>query len=84
MTEIFFDFEIKGKLADEFNILEIYGGEGKSGFCEVYLVHIEKNNVIVALKKLQDSLKFNKERHDEFIKEGIVSSKLKYSTKFFN
>ncbi|MBE6489658.1 MAG: hypothetical protein E7Z83_02240 [Methanobrevibacter sp.] len=78
MVEIFFDFEIKGKLADGFNILEKYGGEGKSGFGEVYLVHIEKINKIIALKKLQDSLKFDKERHDEFIKEGIVSSKLKH------
>ena len=78
MTEIFFDFEIKGKLADGLNILEIYGGEGKSGFGEVYLVYIEKNNTLIALKKLQDSLKFDKDRHDEFIKEGIVSSKLKH------
>jgi len=77
-VEIFFDFEIKGKRADGFNILEKYGGEGKSGFGEVYLVHIEKINKIIALKKLQDSLKFDKERHDEFIKEGIVSSKLKH------
>ena len=78
MTEIFFDFKIKGKLANGFNILEIYGGEGKTGYGEVYLVHIEKINKIVALKKLQDSLKFDKEKHDEFIKEGIVSSKLKH------
>lgn len=78
MAEIFFDFKIKGKLANGFNILEIYGGEGKTGYGEVYLVHIEKINKIVALKKLQDSLKFDKEKHDEFIKEGIVSSKLKH------
>lgn len=78
MTDIFFDFKIKGQLAEGFNILKIYGGEGKSGFGEVYLVHIEKINKIIALKKLQDSLKFDKERHDEFIKEGIVSSNLKH------
>ncbi|MBQ9025550.1 MAG: protein kinase [Methanobrevibacter sp.] len=78
MTEIFFDFEIKGQLADGINILERYGGEGKSGYGEVYLVHVEKINKIIALKKLQDSLKFDKEKHDEFIKEGIVSSKFKH------
>ena len=72
----YFDFEIKGQLANGINILEIYGGPGKSGYGEVYLIHIEKTNTIVALKKLQDSLKFDKEKHDEFIKEGIVSSKL--------
>ena len=44
MKEIFFDFKIKGKLTEGFNILEIYGGEGKSGYGEVYLVHVEKIN----------------------------------------
>ena len=78
MNEIFLDFKIKGKLANGLNILEICGGEGKSGYGEVYIVHVEKINKIVALKKLQDSLKFDKEKHDEFIKEGIVSSKLKH------
>ena len=78
MNTIVCDFKIIGKLAEGINILEIYGGEGKTGYGEVYIVYIEKINKIVALKKLQDSLKYDKENHDEFIKEGIVSSKLNH------
>lgn len=74
----YFDFKIEGKLTEGINILKTFGGPGKSGYGEVYLVYLEKINKIAALKKLQDSLKFDKEKHDEFIKEGIVSSKLKH------
>lgn len=79
LNEIFdFDFEIKGQLAKGIYILKTFGGSGKSGYGVVYLVYIEKINNIIALKKLQDSIKFDKKKHDEFIMEGIVSSRLKH------
>ena len=74
----YFDFETKGQLTNGIQILETFGGAGKSGYGIVYLVYIEKINNIVALKKLQDSLKFDKGNYDDFILEGLISSKLKH------
>lgn len=72
------NFKIGDKIDDDLIILNILGGEGRSGSGLVYIILSEKVGRIMAAKTLQYRFVNNKEYLDDFKNEALIWTKLKH------